>query len=385
MPYLDNNATTRPTPAVCEAVARACTELWHNPSSIHRQGQAVRNAIETAREDIAALLHTKPRNITFTATGTESIHLAIRGSLARKAHPVLLTTEIEHAAVRELTAQLVSASHAEIRHIPLLPGGLIDLPAVPPLLAGAHLCSVQWVNNETGVVQPIGALAGLCKHAGVLFHTDATQIVGRAPLPADIPADLLSCSAHKFHGPKGVGILYARPGLGLRPLFPGSQELGRRAGTENVPGILGAGVAAREAARWLEDESARTRLAALRDRLEAGVLAACPTAVINSPPRVDRLSEPMPPRLWTTTSIGFPHLEAEALLILLSEKGLAASAGAACSSGSLDPSPVLLAMGIPPPIAHGSIRLSLSRFTTEADIEAAIPIIAGAAGRLAGR
>ena len=375
MPYLDNNATTQPTPEVCQAVAQACSQLWANPSSIHRAGQAVRNAVEVARADIAALLNTKPNNITLTASGTESIHLAIRGSLGRRNHPVIVTTAIEHAAIRELAAQLTTDALAEIRLIPLRDGGLIDLEALPPLLDGAHLCSVQWVNNETGVIQPIEAIYNHCKAAGVRFHTDATQLVGRAPLPSPIPADLLSCSAHKFHGPKGVGILYARPGVGLRPLFPGSQELGRRAGTENTPGILATGVAAREATQWLADDSARTRLAALRDRLESGIQAACPTAVVNAPPNPAD-------RLWTTTNIGFPTLEAEALLILLSEQGLAASAGAACSSGSLDPSPVLLAMDIPPRIAHGSIRLSLSRFTTDADIDNAIPIIAEAVTRL---
>jgi len=376
VPYLDNNATTQPTPAVCHALTRACSELWANPSSIHRAGQAVRNAVEVARADIAALLNTKPRNITLTATGTESIHLAIRGSLTRNATPVLVTTAIEHAAIRELAALLADTANLEVRLIPLGPAGLIDPESLPPLLDGADLCSVQWVNNETGLIQPIPAIYQHCKAAGVRFHTDATQLVGRAPLPSPIPADLLSCSAHKFHGPKGVGILYARPGVGIRPLFPGSQELGRRAGTENTPGILATGVAAREAAEWLADDSARTRLAALRDRLEAGIQAACPAAVINAPPNPAD-------RLWTTTNIGFPALEAEALLILLSEQGLAASAGAACSSGSLDPSPVLLAMDIPPRIAHGSIRLSLSRFTTDADIENAIPIVANAVARLA--
>lgn len=375
VPYLDNNATTQPTETVCTVMAKANRDLWANPSSVHRAGQAVRNAVEVARADVADLLGVKAKTITFTATGTESIHLAIRGSLARHARPVLVTTPIEHSAIREMGEQLVRFNNAEIRHIPLLPGGVIDLDALPALLDGAHLVSVQWVNNETGVIQPIESVSQSCQASGVPFHTDATQLVGRATMPQSPPADLLSCSAHKFHGPKGVGVLYARPGVGLRPLFPGSQELGRRGGTENTTGILGTAVAAREAAEWLNDDSARTRLAALRDRLEAGILEACPTAVINAPP------DPAE-RLWTTTNIAFPHLEAEALLILLSEQGLAASAGAACSSGSLDPSPVLLAMGVPPHLAHGSIRLSLSRFTTDDDIDQAIPIVAQAVARL---
>ncbi len=398
MPYLDNNATTQPTEAVCAAMDAASRQRWANPSSIHRSGQAVRNAIEVARADVAALLSVKAKTITFTASGTESIHLAIRGTLARQAKPVLVTTAIEHSAIRELGDQMARFEEAEIRLIPLLPGGVIDLAALPALLDGAHLASVQWVNNETGVIQPIEAVYEACQAAGVPFHTDATQLVGRAPMPGSPPADLLSCSAHKFHGPKGVGVLYARPGIGLRPLLPGSQELGRRAGTENTAGILGAAAAAKEAIAWLEDPSAIETLTARRDRLEVGVLAACPGAVVNGPPVLlpPRLAgevaesarpegvPPAAPRLWTTTNIAFPYLEAEALLILLAQRGVEASAGAACSSGSLDPSPVLLAMSVPPHLAHGSIRFSLSRLTTDDEIDEALAIIPEVVERLAG-
>jgi cysteine desulfurase len=275
--------------------------------------------------------------------------------------------------------------------------------------------SAQWVNNETGLIQPIESLAKLCKNAAVPLHTDATQLVGRAPTPDPLPIDLLTCSAHKFHGPKGLGILYARPGLGLRPLFPGSEELGRRAGTLNTPAILGTAAAAREAIEWLKadkpnqpgavvaalsnhdqdnpntmghdsdkkrgDSETRggdfqppiTHLEALRNHLETSILKACPGSTINCANS---------PRLWTTASIAFPGLDAEALLILLSEKGLAASAGAACSSGAREPSKVLLAMGVGEKAAHGTIRLSLSRFTTESDIEQAIQIVTAAVTRL---
>ncbi len=460
VPYLDNNATTQPTPAVCEAVANAMTDLWENPASIHRPGQRVRNAVELARADVAELLGVKARTITFTGSGTESIHLAIRGILARHDRPVLVTTAVEHSAIGELAAELEKHHNAEIRHLPLLPGGLVDLAAAGPVLEGAHLVSVQWVNNETGLVQPIEELGRLCKDAGVGLHSDATQLVGRAPIPgsapegratqgterrsapegrATLPVDLLTASAHKFHGPKGVGILYTRPGLGLRPLFPGSEELGRRGGTLNVPGILGTGAAAREAIDWLEHqagenskdtrgggtstrgggfqppedsaatdpdlarlgqpdhqrwhgspnrESRSTRLGepdhqptiahleSLRNYLETSIVNACPGAVVNC---VDS------PRLWTTASIALPGLDAEALLILLSEKGLAASAGAACSSGSREPSKVLLAMGVSEREAHGTIRLSLSRFTDKSDITEAIEIVTAAACRLRGK
>ncbi len=459
MPYLDSNATTRPTPAVCQAVADAMTDLWENPASIHRPGQKVRNAVELARADIAELLGVKARTITFTGSGTESIHLAIRGILARHDRPVFVTTAIEHSAIRLLAEELEKHHNAEIRLLPLAPGGLIDLPAAGAILDGAHLASVQWVNNETGLIQPIEELAELCKDAGVPLHTDATQLVGRAPIPgsapegrAALPVDLLTCSAHKFHGPKGLGILFARPGLGLRPLFPGSEELGRRGGTLNVPGILGAAAAAREASNWLEHQSggddnttrgggdktkgggdktkgggdkprgggfqptgnvkgtrgggfqppsftacpggtARravprstrlgepdhqlpiTDLESLRTHLETSILQACPGSTINCADS---------PRLWTTSSIAFPGLDAEALLILLSEKGLAASAGAACSSGAREPSKVLLAMGIGERQAHGTIRLSLSRFTTKSDITEAIEIVTAAVTRLRG-
>ncbi len=217
------------------------------------------------------------------------------------------------------------------------------------------------------------AIANLCRERGVHFHCDAVQIIGKEPVGAPLPCDLLSFSPHKFHGPKGVGVLWTRPGVKLRPTLLGTQELGRRGGTENVPGILGAGVAAREAAAWLADPAARAAIGALRDHFEGVILKAVPDAVINGH---------SVPRLWNTTNIGFPRLEAEALLLLLSERGLCASAGAACSSGSLDPSPVLLAMGVPEPIAHGSLRFSLSKHTTRDEIDQAARTVIESVARL---
>lgn len=394
MIYLDNNATTRPTDAAAQAVQLATARLWANPSSVHRAGQEVRHAIELARREIAGLLGVNPKEIILTSGGTESIDLAVRGVVAARrggGRPNVVTTPIEHAAVRDLVGALAERGEIELRTLPLDGRGMADPDALPGLLdAGTALVSVQWANNETGAVQPVERIGAVCRERRVLFHCDAVQWVGKMPVAdqrrressaagpgpapgAGPPCDLLTFSAHKFHGPKGVGGLWVRRGVALAPRLLGSQEMDRRGGTENVAGIVGAGVAAREAREWLADASARAKLAALRDRFERGVLSRTPGAVANGADC---------PRLWNTSNIGFPRLEAEALLLLLSERGLCASAGAACSSGSLEPSPVLLAMGIPEQIAHGSLRFSLSRETTEAEIDEAVEIVAGAAAQL---
>jgi cysteine desulfurase len=229
------------------------------------------------------------------------------------------------------------------------------------------LVSVQWANNETGVIQPVHEIGKVCRSRGVLLHSDATQWVGKMPTDLsgdDAPQiDLLNCSAHKFHGPKGVGALWVRRGVRLIPTFPGAQELGRRAGTHALPSIAGMGAAAQAAEAWLGDPSNREVIGALRDRLEAGIIERCPGAQVNG----DRTD-----RLWSVTNIGFPGLSSEALLLALSEHGVFVSAGAACASGSLEPSPVLLAMGVEERVAHGSLRFSLSRETTGEEIEHAI-------------
>lgn len=382
MPYLDNNATTKPIPEAVDAAARALTDHWHNPSSVHRDGQAARHALELARTDLAALAGVPPRQLTFTGSGTESIDLAIRGVLGASDRNTLITSRLEHTAVRDLAEHLESASNTpdqiSVRWLNILEGGLIDLEDLDRALAEhpRSLVSLQWANNETGVLQPAPLIHARCKKAGAVYHCDAVQWIGKLPVDhAGPPADLLTCSPHKFHGPKGIGALITRPGIRLRPTLHGSQELGRRAGTENVPGALAAAAAARAAHEWLKDESARTSLAAMRDRFEQAVCDAIPTAVV-----IGARHE----RLWNTTNIAFPRLEAEALLLAMSERGLAASAGAACASGSLDPSPVLLAMGTPPEVAHGAVRFSLSRFTTDAEIDTAIDIVTQAVRRLAG-
>ncbi|MEM0982319.1 MAG: cysteine desulfurase family protein [Planctomycetota bacterium] len=378
MIYLDHNSTTPPLPEVIEAVRAAFETDWANPSSVHRAGQAARRVVELARQDVAALLGMTPREIVFTASGTESIDFAIRGVLAASGRRVLVTDDAEHAAVRDLAAALAFEG-VEVLKLPLSEGGVVDAEALPALLSShdVGLVSVQWANNETGTIQPIAEIHGACRAAGVPFHCDGTQWVGKMPVDKEAPFDLLTCSAHKLHGPKGVGVLAARRGIRMRPVIHGAQELGRRGGTENVPGIAGFGAAAKAAAAWLADSAERERLAELRYRFERAVLEACPGAVVNGP------AEPGA-RLWNTTNIGFPRLEAEVLLLAMSERGLCASAGAACSSGSLDPSPVLLAMGIAPEIAHGSIRFSLSRFTTEAEIDGAIEVVRDAVARVGG-
>jgi cysteine desulfurase len=373
--YLDNNATTQPSPGVIQAVNEALTRFWHNPSSIHRPGQAARQQVELARSAVAQLVNARPREIVFTSGGTESIDLAIRGVLAgapRADLPaIIVSTRIEHAAVRDLLEELEKVGAARIRWAPVDRAGVVQLEGFPALLEGASLVSIQWANNETGALQPVAEIAALCRAGKTPFHCDATQLVGKEPLDlggsAPLP-DIITFSPHKFHGPKGVGVFWSRRGLRLRPAIHGTQELGRRGGTENVPGILGAGVACEEARAWLAEPAERQRLAGLRDAFEQHLLSEIPDAQINGPGGPGA-------RLWNTTNIGFPRLEAEALLLVLSERGVCASAGAACSSGSLDPSPVLLAMGCPPEVAHGSVRFSLSRQTTEDELDRAAAIV----------
>tara|TARA_R110000782_G_scaffold211115_3_gene299076 strand:+ start:1145 stop:2305 length:1161 start_codon:yes stop_codon:yes gene_type:complete len=377
---LDNNATTKPTAAACAAVQRGMTELWHNPSSVHRPGQEARHALELARARLAALIGASPRRLTLTASGTESIHLAFRGLLGATDKRTVITTAVEHAAIRDLCEQL-AAEGVTIRLAPLDAAGVVDPDALASLIDDdTALVSVQWANNETGAVHPVHAIGRACRDRAVPFHCDATQWVGK--MPCDLSASvapaigLLTFSAHKFHGPRGVGGLWTAAGVRLRPVMPGSQELGRRAGTEDLPAILGAGAAAEEAMAWLTDPAGRDAVAAMRDAFEQAVLARCPGAVVNPPAPCQRL--------WNTTNIAFPRLEAEALLMGFSERGLCASAGAACSSGSLDPSPVLLAMGVPPESAHGSVRFSLCRDTTQRDLDDAADIVRAVVRRLSG-
>lgn len=377
--YLDNNATTMPDPAVVGAMLGMLRESWGNPSSSHRVGQAARQKIELARQSIARLINAVPAEIVFTSGSTESINLGIRGVLAAlwREHPTkrtIITSPIEHEAVRDLCKSLVEEAGAELRLLPLREGGVVDASALPAMLDDTvGIVTVQWANNETGVIHPLEEMGAMCRERGVPLHTDATQLIGKAPVDVRaMPVDLLSLSAHKFYGPKGAGALFARRGVRFRPIMHGAQERERRGGTENTSGIVGMGVAADLVREWLAKPGAIEAGTRMRDRFEAAALRAIPAARVNGAAH----------RLWNTSNIGFPTLEAEALLLLLSERGVCASAGAACSSGSLDPSPVLMAMGVPAEFAHGSVRFSLGRETTEAEVDQAAAILVQCVGRL---
>jgi cysteine desulfurase len=373
--YLDNNATTRPLEAVVDAMRPFLTEAYANPSSVHQFGQSVRHQVECARARVARLIGAEPREIVFTSGGTESINLAVRGALAF--HPGkrrLVTSAVEHSAVQRLGRQLAREGY-EVVEIGVDADGRLDLNALADHLdEQTALVSVMWANNETGILFDVEAVAALARERGVPLHLDAVQAVGKVPVDVGaVPAALLSLSAHKFHGPKGAGALFVRSRTRLRPLIIGGrQERDLRGGTENVPAIVGMGVAAEDAASRPTEDVERIR--GLRDRLERGIVAAVESA---------RVIGGNSPRVHNTSNIGFHTLQAEALLLLLSERGICASSGSACASGSLEPSHVLGAMGVDREYAHGSIRFSLSRFTTVAEIDQVIATIPELVGRLA--
>jgi cysteine desulfurase len=357
--YLDNNATTQPDPEVVAAMLPFLTQWYGNASSVHRFGQRSRQALDEARSQVAALIGCDDAELVFTGGGTESINTALRGLLlSRSPRKQILTSTVEHSAVRELCKSL-GQNGAEVLEIPVDEQGSPDLERLESVLSDdTALVTMMWANNETGVIMPVAEVAEMCRRRRVPFHCDATQAVGKLPIDVHgIPIDAMSFASHKFHGPKGVGGLFVRKGVRVRPLMIGGpQERNRRGGTENVPGIVGMGI-----------------IAKMRDRFEHAVLEnIADTHVIG---RTDM-------RLPNTTNIGFARLEAEAILLLLSEKGICASAGSACSSGSLEPSPVLAAMGIDGKIAHGAIRFSLSRYTTDEEIDQTLAVLPGLIGRL---
>ncbi len=376
--YLDNNATTQPLPQVVEAVERSLRDGWANPSSVHRAGQRVRQQVELARSQVCSVIGCKERELIFTSGATEACNLAIRGLTAlRGRRRTIITTPTEHSAVREPCERLADEGW-RIVQLPVGLDGLIDTNDLQSALTehgdDVALVTSHWANNETGVIQPMVQIAELCKAAGVPLHTDATQAIGKLPMNVgELPIDALSLSAHKFHGPKGVGALFLRGNRRLKAQqLGGPHERQRRGGTENVPSIVGMGVAAEAAGQWLTTDGPQ-KVEALRDRFEQAVLEAVGDSAVNGTGA---------PRLLNTTNIGFAPLESEAILIMLSERGLYASAGAACSSGSLEASPVLLAMGIDEPTAHGSLRFSLSRFTTADEIDRAIELVPRVIGKL---
>lgn len=373
MIYLDNNATTRAAPEVVEAMLPYMGELYGNPSSVHRFGQLARQAIDEARIQVANLLGCQDTEVTFAGGGTEAGNAAIRGLLmARSPRKQIVTSSVEHSATRELCQQL-GKEQCDIVSIEVDSQGHLDLDQFQSAISeDTALVSMMWANNETGVIFPVERIGRICREKRVPFHCDATQAVGKVPVNfAEYAIDAMTCAPHKFHGPKGMGIMVLRRGVRFRPMIIGGpQERNRRGGTENVAGIVGTGKAAELALTHLPEMD---RVALQRDHLESGILERIDQAYVNG----DRAQ-----RVPNTTNIAFARLEAEAILLLLSERGVCASAGAACSSGSLEPSPVIKAMKIDPKIAHGAIRFSLSRYTTDGEIEKALELLPPIIARL---
>jgi len=372
--YLDNSATTRVDDQVLAAMMPAMQANFGNASSIHTFGQEARAAVEEARASLASLLGAEAREIIFTSGGTESDNAALWGvfrSGYRSGNHVI-TSKIEHPAVL-LTCKALESAGAEVTYIPVDSSGRIDPQDVKSAIReNTILISVMHANNETGVIQPIEEISAIARERGIVMHTDAVQSVGKIPVSVNVPAvDFLSLSGHKFHAPKGVGVLYARQGTRLTPfLTGGSHERKRRAGTENVPGIIGLGIAGRLASERLPEMS--TRVAELRDHFESSIRTRIPGVSVNGKAL----------RLPNITNLSFAGIEAEAALIALDLEGVAVSTGSACSSGSLEPSHVLAAMGLRPEVVQGSLRFSLSYHTTAEEIDRTIEITAGVVERL---
>jgi cysteine desulfurase len=370
--YLDNNATTPVLPEVYEAMHPYFAEHFGNASSIHSHGQQTRAAVENARESVVALLGCRASEIVFTSGGTEADNLAIAGLTNPGDH--VITSSVEHHAVLFACKHLEEIG-CEVTVLPVDGRGLVDPDEVRRALRpSTKLISVMMANNETGVLQPVEEIGKIAADAGVCFHVDAVQAAGKVPIDVNrIGCHALTISGHKIHAPQGVGALYVRKGTELQPLFYGGRhERSRRAGTENVPGIVGLG----KAAQLAKDSLVRgddKNLAALRDRLQRGILAQVEEAVVNG----DNVA-----RVPNTTNIRFDHIEGEAMVIALDLKGLAVSTGAACSSGAIEPSHVLVAMGLKKDEARASIRFSLGKQTTEEDIDFALALVPATVIRL---
>ena len=360
--YLDNNATTRIAPEVKDVMMPFFDELYGNPSSMHAFGGQVAKYINRAREEVARFINASPEEIIFTSCATESDNAAIRGYADFHGRETkIITSAVEHPAVLQPCRRLKALGH-EVVELGVDGFGRLNLEQLREELKGTKkaLVTIMWANNETGTVFPIEKIAEICKEYGATLHTDAVQIAGKAKV--DVKAagvDMLSMSGHKFHAPKGIGFLYVKKGTLLKPfMLGGHQESGRRAGTENVPYILGLAKACELARLGMEEEN--EKIAKMRDRLEAGILATCPNVRING----DKEN-----RLSNTLNVSFEYIEGEAIAYSLSDLGICISTGSACASGSLDPSHVIRAMGVPFTAVHGSVRFSLSRYNTESDID----------------
>ena len=359
--YLDNNATTRVAPEVVEAMLPFLTEQWGNPSSAYSFGKTVGKAVAEAREKVAVLINANPREIIFTSCGTESNNAAINSALTSqpgKRH--LITTAVEHSANIKFGESLEKRG-CEVTWIPVDRAGQLDVHEIyEAIREDTAVVSVMTANNETGVIYPVEEIAAICKSKGVLFHTDAVQTPGKLKLDVkSMEADYLSLSAHKLHAPKGIGILYVRKGVCFQPyVMGGEQEQGRRGGTENVASMVAFGKAAEIAIDSLDKDLAR--IEALRDRMEEGIF--------NTIEGVSR-NGAKEPRLANTSNLSFANCEAGAILLLLDREGICASSGSACATGSLAPSHVLTAMGLAPELAMGAVRLSLSKYSTDEEID----------------
>jgi cysteine desulfurase len=367
--YFDYNATTPPSPEVVESVAAATLSLFGNASSVHHFGQQAKAALDESRSAVAALINADPSEIVFTGGGTESDNFAIRGA-AEAAEPGgrrhLIATGIEHEAVLN-TFKALTRRGWRTTLLPVDQSGIVAPDRLREAITDdTALVSVMHANNEIGTIQQIAEIASIAHAGGALMHTDAVQSVGK--IRTDVKAlgvDLLSLSAHKFNGPKGTGVLYIRRGTRMQPILTGGKhERSRRAGTENTPAIVGMGVAARQAMSKLDSEA--VRLAALRDRLEAGILAVVPGTAVNGGSSA---------RVPNTSNISFDRIEAESLLIALDLEGIAVSTGSACSSGTLEPSHVLKAMGFPVHRTQNSLRFSLGLFSTDAEVDRVIEML----------
>ena len=372
--YFDNNATTRIAPEVVEAMLPFLRELWGNPSSAYGFGSQVGKHIDQARERAAALLHADPKEVVFTSCGTESNNAAIHSALT--AHPEkrhVVTTAVEHSANIKYCEYLRKRG-CEVTFLPVESDGSLDLHLLDnSIRPDTAIVSVMWANNETGILFPIEEAAAICQSKGVLFHTDAVQAAGKIKIDVkSLGIDYLSLSAHKLHAPKGIGLLYVRRKSKFQPyLIGGHQERGRRGGTENVAGIVAFGKAAELALEHLDDENTRVR--AMRDRMEKTILAEIPNAIRNGGKE---------PRLPNTSNIAFDGVEAEAILMQLDQLGICASSGSACTTGSLEPSHVLTAMGVNPMRARGSVRFSLGIYNDAGEVDYLLEHLPGVVSKL---
>lgn len=372
--YFDNNATTRVAPEVVETMLPFLREYWGNPSSSYAFGRQLAGHIDDARARVAALINAEPREIFFTSCGTESNNSALHSALATqpdKRH--VLTTAVEHSANIKFCQLLEKQGHT-VTLLPVGPDGALDLQLLEQSIRpDTAIVSVMWANNETGILFPVRDIAAICRRRGVLCHTDAVQTPGKLKIDVrDLDVDFLSLSAHKLHAPKGIGLLYLKRRVKYQPyIVGGGQERGRRGGTENVANIVAFGRAAELALANLPDENTRVR--ALRDKLEAGILQSIPGTTRNGAPE---------PRLPNTANLAFEGVEAEGILMLLDQAGICASSGSACTTGSLDPSHVLTAMGCSAARARSSIRFSLGIYNTEAEVDYLLQHLPGIIAKL---